>query len=278
MTKNKQYVSNCPPSVKKLFAIANSIPKNGESLLIMAEIYEAQLEEVETQKRRFYEIIKKVSEEFLYSDERMQAFLEGKAFKSPHSSKPGWQPISEWEEKWLMHWKNSHFSPLGLLFLMLDNALNICRSLAKARGFAYDPDEIFHPISNVTSEPRPRFISKAELSSQGFFVKNGIIEVRLNPTFSVLVNEKIDIRRIGFCFNCDNYFWVKRLNKNAKNETCENCSDKIRQQRFQTNNRNELNEKRRRNYYKDNKIPFCEECVRPNKKCNCKEKKINGTL
>lgn len=77
------------------------------------------------------------------------------------------------------------------------------------------------------------------------------------------------IERIRECSKCKHFFWVKRLNKNVKTETCEKCNNLIRQQRFQDKNRSEIKKQRRKNYYLKTGVDYCKNCIKPTKKCSC---------
>jgi ribosomal protein S27AE len=56
--------------------------------------------------------------------------------------------------------------------------------------------------------------------------------------------EGVDLRRFKFCPVCGEIFWAFRSDKQA----CDRCSNVYRQKIFQSKNKDEINEKRRRNY------------------------------
>ena len=108
-----------------------------------------------------------------------------------------------------------------------------------------------HTYANYPNLPTKRFnqplrIDKADIPFLGFKIVDGVIELNCDPVFSIFINERIDLRRIKNCQNCENFFWAKCLNKNAENVKREKCSNAMRQKkRFVEKNKEEINAKRR---------------------------------
>jgi len=80
--------------------------------------------------------------------------------------------------------------------------------------------------------------------------KDGYIELKTTEFFDFIATYKIEARRIRLCRICYKIFWANRMDKWTCNKECGN---KLRQRKWQLENKEEYNEKRRENYaYKQN--------------------------
>lgn len=98
---------------------------------------------------------------------------------------------------------------------------------------------------------------------------NGEIRFSAWYPINILMDERTDTRRIKKCVRCKNFYWAKRINNKINLAACENCSNLLRQQKFQAKNKEDINRRRRQNYYIKNNIYYCDVCVFPFEKYNC---------
>jgi hypothetical protein len=89
----------------------------------------------------------------------------------------------------------------------------------------------------------------------------GIMELAAHYPLRVIIGEKLDTRRFRICPICNIFFWAKRLDAKSCGE--KKCVDKLSGKKYQNENKDDLNRKKRKKYYEDNGINFCHKCVRP---------------
>jgi hypothetical protein len=229
MPKIKELVSKCPPEVKIIIDSANSLP---HSFVITYSNYFPI--DLESQTKLFYEIATTLPKEFAENNDWLNRVLRGEKV---------------WDFK-----KGTMFPPL----------VELSSTISTAKHSRYGLTFV------VRANNRKDDLLTSKLSKySGLFIREGIIEVFTSYPLNVLINQKIDTRRIKHCRDCKNFFWVKRQNKNVENQLCEKCGGKKRQKEFVNKDKATFNRERRRKRYEKEKTPFCERCVRPNTKCAC---------
>lgn len=96
-----------------------------------------------------------------------------------------------------------------------------------------------------------------------------IIENKIvfSPSPIVRILQGVDARRLKLCPVCQDVFWAKKLNTT----TCgkKDCVESVSGKKYHVENKEEINRKKRKKYYEDNRIDFCPICVRPQLTCEC---------
>lgn len=90
---------------------------------------------------------------------------------------------------------------------------------------------------------------------------DGFIRPQISGITEVFRNENIPPERIRECPICRRIFWAKRVD--AKTCGDKECVNTLGGNKYQTENKDKLNENKRKKYYEDNDIIFCPKCVRP---------------
>lgn len=281
MPKIREKISQCPLSVQSILNSANSMPP-GFSGLYTEVIHPKGIEK---QRERFYEKVATLPNEFIKNNDWLQSILNNETVRPKAALKENKGQIYEtvsrmppeefakeffgdvWTEFWL--------TPKGILhviapYLMLSSAIQTAKSARHGLTF----------VVRMNSR-KARLLEKEVVRHSRLIINEGVIQILTNYPLDILINEKIDTRRIKQCRNCKNFFWVKRQNKNVENINCERCNNALRQRQFVSKNKDEIARERRANYYYKKGIPYCEKCVRPNTKCNCyiqERSKNNGNL
>ena len=275
MPKEKGKISQCPPNVERLINAANSLPANFQvpfEKQTFESIQKEQSESIKRKKAKFYEILRAVPKDFIKHHPKLKAFLGGKTvdvsydFNFPQIPKA---EIKDWYECWQSSESESvKFSPLGELKEAIYKAVHLRKMLVVIADYGVQSIKIDTPSAFHVSlekdflegyeqfrESRKLDIDIAGIGVRAlnFSVVEGVITEDYNPLFSILINEKIDIRRIKHCQNCQIFFWVKRLNKDiGQNTVCEKCSNAIRQKRFAKNNPEKVKKDKRAIYIRNN--------------------------
>jgi hypothetical protein len=260
MQKKKARISKCPANVRMLIDAANSLPPDFINPLISnftntRTYLELVRSDIETQKSLFNEVVSTLPQTFIDTDKCLRAFLHGNTIDN--SERPGWIPKDKWEEKWFVSWwenprKTCSFSPFQQLKSAFSRVIDIRKSLRLAIEYSKPREPIpgLHPITTVDEYPevtakfRTHNIDSKTIPFKGFEALDGILKVELDDTFTVLVNEKIDTRRIKECQNCSRFFWAKRIGKGIENKVCDKCSNAQRQRDFQKKNKDLINARR----------------------------------
>ncbi|MGI8555494.1 MAG: hypothetical protein ACR2LT_03955 [Pyrinomonadaceae bacterium] len=269
MPKVREKISQCPLSVQAILNSANSMPP-GFSGLYAEAIYPKGIEK---QRKRFYEKVATLPNEFIKNNNWLQSILNNETV-SPEAAlkeKKGQiyeivsrMPPEEFAEEFFGNtWREFLLNPNGILheiapYLMLSDAIQWAK-IAR------------HGLTFVVrmNDRKARLLEKEVVKHSHLIINEGVIQVFTHYPLDILINEKIDTRRIKQYRNCKNFFWVKRQNKNVKNINCEKCNNALRQRQFVNKNKDEINRERRANYYYKKGVPYCEKCVRPNTKCDC---------
>jgi hypothetical protein len=260
MQKKKARISKCPESVRMLFEAANSLPPDFITPLISnftntRTYLELLHSDIETQKSLFNEVVSTLPKTFIDTDKCLRAFLHGNTIDE--SERPGWIEEDKWEEKWFVSWwenprQEYSFSPFQQLESAFSRVIDIRKSLRLAIKYSEPRDSTpgWQPITTVDEYPevtakfRTHNIDSKTIHFKGFEALDGILKVKLDDTFTVLVNEKIDTRRVKECQNCSRFFWAKRIGKGIENKVCDKCSNAQRQKDFQNKNKDLLNARR----------------------------------
>ncbi len=122
-----------------------------------------------------------------------------------------------------------------------------------------------------------RFSATLKLSG-GSFIRPNLSGLPL-----VFESENIPPERIRKCPVCQSIFWAKRFDAKTCGE--KECVKTLGGNKYQSDNKDKLNENKRRKYYVDNDIEYCPVCVFPLKNHDefddcptIKRSKNNGTL
>ncbi|MCY7344978.1 MAG: hypothetical protein LH614_02065 [Pyrinomonadaceae bacterium] len=269
MPKVREKISQCPSSVQAILNSANSMPPGFSDLF--AEL--VQPKGIEKQRKRFYEIVAALPNGFIKNNDWLQSILNNETV-SPEAAlkeKRGQiyeivsrMPPEKFAEKFFRNtWREFLLNPNGILhiiapYLMLSNAIQTAKIARHGLTF----------VVRMNAR-KARLLEKEVVEHSLLIINEGVIQVFTEYPLDILINEKIDTRRIKQCRNCKNFFWVKRQNKNVENKNCEKCSNALRQRQFVNKNKDEINRQKRANRYYKKGIPYCEKCVYPNTKCDC---------
>jgi hypothetical protein len=117
------------------------------------------------------------------------------------------------------------------------------------------------------------YLHHGDLHIRPPIIQEGVMlwETSVKYPFNVILDTKVDTRRIRLCAHCSKFFWVTRTD--AK-EACPECSNKARQMRFrkghqygkQSSRKKDSGDdkrKKRQEYYEKKGIEFCSICIRP---------------
>lgn len=100
-------------------------------------------------------------------------------------------------------------------------------------------DETIKGIEEVMPEHSAILTASIEVN------KNGYIELKTTEFFDFISSHKIEARRIRSCVICGDVFWAKRIENFACSKKCGNI---WRQKKWQSQNKDKYNERRRSNY------------------------------
>ncbi len=269
MPKVREKISQCPLSVQVILNSANSMPP-GFSGPYAEIIYPKG---VEKQRKRFYEKVATLPNEFIKNNDWLQSVLNNETV-SPEAAlkeKKGQiyeivsiMPPEQFAERFFGDtWNEFLLEPTGILYIIapyLKLSAAIDTAKVARRGLTF--------VVRM-NDRKTRLLEKEVVKHSRLIINEGVIQVFTQYPLDILINEKIDTRRIKQCRNCKNFFWAKRQNKNVENKNCEKCSNALRQRQFVNKNKDEINRQRRANRYYKKGIPYCEKCVYPNTKCDC---------
>jgi len=256
MQKNKTNSSKCPVSMKALFEVANSLPQEFSNPVIenftnQRTFVELSDGHIQTQKLLFYEAIETLPKTFIDADPCLRAFLNGETTDFPVA---GWLPVEKRVERWLVEWapnprKEFGFSPFNQLQDALRRVNSIRKNLRLAIKYSVPRDPYYglviaDQIQKMSITFTKHFIPSQEIHFGGMEVIDGFFEVKFNETFSVIVNERIDTKRIKECQKCSRFFWAKRIGKGIENKACEKCAVTERQKKFLTEKKDLVNARR----------------------------------
>jgi hypothetical protein len=241
MQKTKEKISNCPPRVQGIINQANYLPFD------FPETYEIFPETEEGIQKRINELAKILPDSFIQSSPFTQMAL-------------GWKvriTVSKLDEPL----DETEIEPLQWIYSAISTSIRHRKTLERVVKW------------NKESSNSPSVkLNSGDIRFFGFKLKNGVIQAHVEFPLVDLINEQIDTRRIKYCSECKNFSWARRLNKNVENFVCESCSNKLRQKRFISieKNKEEIKKQRRIAYYrnKGEKI-LCEKCSYPHRKCSC---------
>lgn len=275
MPKKREKVSQCTPSVQKMLDRVNSL---SEEFSFKPELKHPK--EAQKQKDLFYKITANLPDAFIKSCEWLQKILSGETLSPEETRKK-----VECQLKWSKSSKptSQALSQLWIVFIPsvltddgdMEQILPL-HQLYEELLWIKRIREILTLIREANSK-NEKYPENEETKFSVMTVQDGIVKITAIYPVDILINERIDTRRIKQCQECQKFFWAKRLNKNIDNEACEKCANASRQRRFQSKkNKEEINVERRKNYYYKKGIPFCEKCIRPNTKCDCYLKERKG--
>jgi hypothetical protein len=266
--RNYKPTSICPASAQQIIDFANSIPA-GYSL-----DHTHYPEGSEKQKKRFFEIIATLPNNFADKHLWLQKVLNGETVspKAALQQKKGKlfdavskRPPKEFEKGWIEYLIDGEefrgIYPLNILFMFLNQRAIPCRQLLT--GLNTDFDGISYTAGGKLVLPN-------EIKDRLFEIKknNGTIGLDGNSPLSVIINEGLDARRFRICPICSLFFWAKRLD--AISCGSKKCVETSSGKKYHLSNKAEINRKKREKYYKDNVIDFCPNCIRPQLACECK--------
>jgi hypothetical protein len=241
MPKMREKISVCPLKIKWILDQANYLPN--PLPVDFPNEYENLKSPEEIQKRINY-LAEILPDSFIQSSRLTRSAF---AYKVLFTARNAEEPLDV-----------INFFPLHSIYSAIDITIRCKKALERIVEW-----------NKESSDSRRLELKKDDIQYIGFEMKDGVMNVRVEFPFADLINEKIDTRRIKQCGECKNFSWAKRLNKDVENELCESCSNKLRQKRFIEKNKEEIKLEKRKKYYNENSIPFCEKCIRPNTKCDC---------
>ncbi len=100
------------------------------------------------------------------------------------------------------------------------------------------------------------------------FNKDTTIKLVDFRVLDLLKEHKIPVSRVRECPICSRIFCAKKLN--AKTCGDKTCVNKLSGKKYQTDNKEEINKKKRIKYYNDNGIAYCPKCFfRAGEWCEC---------
>ena len=273
MARKYTKTSVCPLSAQRLIDFANSIPE-GYSL-----DHTQYPEGAEKQKKWFFEIIATLPNNFADKyHRRLQKVLNGESVSSEaalQQKKDGLLdevskiPPRDFKEAWVEYLiDNGNVRRLYPIYPLYDLFMFIIQKAIPYRRVLTNLNTDFDGFKRTSN-------GKAVLPGEiikdcGFTIDSntGIIELAGDSPLGVIISERLDTRRFQVCPICDIFYWAKRLDA----KTCGNkpCVNSLSGKKYQTENKEERNRKKREKYYKDNGIDFCPSCIRPLLTCECK--------
>jgi hypothetical protein len=266
--RNYKPTSICPASAQKIIDFANSIPA-GYSL-----DHTRYPEGYEKQKKRFFEIVATLPDNFADKHLWLQKVLNGETVspKAALQQKKGKlfdavskRPPKEFEKGWIEYLIDGDefrgIYPLNILFMFLLQKAIPCRQLLTSLNT---------DIDGISYTAGGKLVLPGEIKDSLFETNknNGTIRLDDNSPLSVIINEGLDTRRFRFCTICSLFFWAKRLD--AISCGSKKCVETLSGKKYHLKNKAEINQKKREQYYKDNGIDFCPNCIRPVPACECK--------
>jgi hypothetical protein len=267
MPKSSEKISKCPVSIQSIINSANSMPPGFSGPY--TEIIPPK--GIKKQQKWFYEKVATLPDEFIKNNDWLQSILNNEIVSPEAALKENKGQIYEIVSRIPPEEFAEEFFGNTWNVFLLTNRLQIIAPFLMLSGEIREAKIARHGLTFVVrmNDRKARLLEKEVVKHSHLIINEGVIQVFTKYPLDILINEKIDTRRIKQCRNCKNFFWTKRQNKNVENINCEKCNNALRQRQFVNKNKDEINRERRANYYYKKGIPYCEKCVRPNTKCDC---------
>jgi hypothetical protein len=284
--RNYTKISKCPDSAKEILDLANSLPNGYQFNFGDYPDFDA-----DKHKKWFFELVATLPKDFFEDKELLKMVLNGETISPDEVIKqkkfPFFEEVSKqpphilkkaWREYFIKDGKIQFFYPLDDLTKgYIQPAINCRHTLTM---FCLSMSGL---LAKHTYGGKP-VLPGAAISNCRFTMddKTGVIELAAHYPLSVIISERLDARRFRLCPNCDTFFWAKRLD--AKTCGKKACVEALSVKKYQTENKDELNRKKRKKYYEDNGIEFCPTCIyKAGEWCECntpakQRSKNNGTV
>lgn len=261
--RNYKKISDCPESLRRIIEGVNHLPVNADE--IRGKLIDLAMVATKLSPDKFME-----TSDF-YRAEIKNLGLEKEVLD---------YIIGEMPTQIMMGFVVQKFSELELAKPVLQNIAEMNSAEIEKYGRKIFTKNQINPIGKIYT-----FYQKMNgiRFSGTLNLIYGFIRPQISGLTEVFQNENIPPERIRECPICQLIFWAKRVDAKTCGE--KECVKTLGGNEYQSDNKDKLNENKRRKYYVDNDIEYCPVCVFPLKNHDefddcptIKRSKNNGTV